>query len=519
MKRVLRLLSIALVASLAVPCLTLAAVNGSHHDLTVFNGAGTNEVCFFCHGIPTTVTLAEEFGNVGQLCVTRCHIGGGSGGFATGTEPIPNIPAYGDENGNAVSRSGTYDAVKTASGFAHGLDRTLLLDAATGSNTVAFTAAAQAWPYGNDPDMECTTCHNVHNNANTPFLHADLFTGGPGGESFCEACHTNRGNSWITAEQAPTGEHPVNVTLVLNTNVARTLGGRLGRYIAIDTYQSTNVYDVTTANGTALNAPGTHYITGGKTAGWNAAANGDRFSCYTCHSPHMPATTGNSNLILRKNVSTTVAARQWNPLCIGCHGQTGGAVNTEQNPGTTAWTHPVGPGAPNMVSAAGNVVTFNNSTGTFTFAVNLARIVSYRGPGSLSGNGVGIDTTTFKPRCTSCHDVHGGDNDSMCIADLDGTTNGQMAGAVCYRCHDGVGLADVADNTGSAGELANVHHRTDPSENITTSAVDADNDTLTMDPPSWAGVSATGDRFGDLTDGLQCPDCHFGVSNGTAHNW
>jgi predicted CXXCH cytochrome family protein len=379
--------------------------------------------------------------------------------------------------------------------------------------------------------MECTTCHNVHDNTQTPFLQRNLFTGGPGAtRSFCEVCHaTDRGANWngaggTTTEIAPNGEHPVNLGLVLGSVSTRTLGGRVGRFIQIDTYGATRVYDVATANGAAgLQTQAQSYVTGGKVSSWGAATTGNTFGCYTCHSAHMDS-GATANLVLRDTVS---ANGQWNPLCLGCHGRLAPSATegNDDNPGLSGFTHPCGPSAPTATNTTGApaAVTFPNSTGaTFTFNVNVSAIRGYPAViGSITNGGVGMDVATFKPRCTSCHDVHGGVAGTMAIADLDGTVDGTMTGAVCYRCHMNGDLPDVTDAAGAAGEAANSHHRTSATAMATPTnawtTADA-GDPLTIDTPSWAGTAMpTGDTFGNLADGLSCPDCH--VFNGTAHNW
>ncbi|GAB6063288.1 hypothetical protein [Deferrisoma palaeochoriense] len=493
-----------------------AAVNGSHHDLSAYQGA--TEVCLYCHGVLDTTAATGNYGNVGELCLSRCHRGGTA--YVTTATVVPEIAATLDESGTVVPVSYSVNAVNVTNGFAHGLNPADLLVSTTGAQ-VTFDAVGQGLPYGTATQLECTSCHNVHDNTNTPFLQLDLFTGGPGGESFCEACHTDRGNSWVGGEAAPNGEHPVNFALILNANVGTSAGNRTnaeryGRYINLDG----NIFDVATANGAALNDPAQHYTPGGKVSTWANAAGGETFGCYTCHGVHVPTNDrpGQPNLILRDAVS---ADGTWNPICVGCHGTDATGVD-DPNPGTTAYYHPVGSAANAGTAGAGNIYTYTTSTGNFSFQVDLSAINAASGGGQngIADNVVGIEGTTGKPRCGSCHDVHGGINNSMALVDLDGARDGAFTGKICDACHTGVGLPDVADNAGSAGEPANSHHRTRTGDWGTATVTDADGDTLNLDGTNAASWLTAADH----ANGLGCADCHVfptagGSTHSTAHNW
>ncbi len=511
-----------LLAGVAVAVLAAAsaqaAVNGSHHDLVTYQG--TTEVCLYCHGVLDTTAATGNYGDVGELCLSRCH---NQAGYVATQDVVPQRAASIDETGAAIALTYTVDAVNVTNGYAHGLNPADLLVSTTGAQ-VTFAAQGQALPYGTAASIQCTSCHNVHDNTNTPFLQADLFTGGPGGESFCEACHSDRGNSWVGGEAAPSGEHPVNFALILGdvgTNPGnRTNGERYGRYINLDG----NIFDVASANGAALDAPGTHYTPGGKVSGFGNAAGGETFGCYTCHAVHVDANGAGwqaPNLILRDAVS---ADGTWNPICVGCHGDEATGVN-DDNPGLQAsqFYHPVGPTANAGSAGAGNVYTYTASTGNFSFDVSLAAIVSASSAGQngISDTVVGIETTTGRPRCGSCHDVHGGINNSMVLVDLDGTRDGSFTGKVCDACHTGIGLPDVADNSGNAGEVADSHHRTTPNNwGGATFTDEGDGDTLNLDGTNSASWLTAADH----ANGLGCADCHVfptagGSTHSTAHNW
>jgi hypothetical protein len=505
-KTLRKILTAAAVTLVAGPA--LAAVNNSHHDLSAFQGA--TEVCLFCHGVLDTTAATGNFGNVGELCLSRCHNGGGFVAAATGV--IPNRPATIDDTGAPVAAVETVNAVNVVAGTgAHGLTKANLLDALDGTTVVGFDGIGLALPYGGNATIECTSCHNVHDNTNTPFLQGDLFTGGTAARpSFCEACHTDRGNSWAGGEVAPNGEHPTNFALVLGDST-RTLGARNGRYINLD---GTIFEQAVPAD---LNVPANEYVTGGKVSGFANATGGETFGCYTCHSAHADINLGaqTPNLILR---NATSANAQWNPICVGCHGQEATGVD-DDNPGlaASAFFHPVGTAANATTGNTGTVYSYATSTGSFSFDVELDPIINVPAVGAIADSVVGFDATTGRPSCGSCHDVHGGATNSMALIDLDGTRDGTMAGKVCDNCHNGVGLPDVADDSGNAGEAANSHHRTRTGSWATATVTDADGNTLNLDGADAASWLVAADH----TNGLGCADCHVfdGSTHSTAHNW
>lgn len=504
-----KLLAAAAAALAAGPA--LAAVNGSHHDLTAYQ-SGATEVCLYCHGVRDLNSATGNFGNVGELCMARCH---NASGYVTDAGVMPNRAASIAENGALIPAVPTVNAVNVTSGYAHGLTKADLLDAATGTSTVAFNSIGLGFPYGGNAVLECTSCHNVHDNTNTPFLQVDLFGGGPAGRpSFCEACHTNRGNSWAGGETPPNGEHPTNFPVVLG-NSTRTNAERLGRYINLDG----TIFEQASPNGTDLNDPAQHYVTGGKVGGFTNAVSGmSTFGCYTCHAVHVDATDAGwqaPNLILR---DATSSDGTWNPICTGCHGVNDQGVD-DPNPGlsTSDYFHPVGSQAAAGTDRGGSIWEYTTSTGSFKFNVSLAALTSLGPAGAIADTVVGIETITAKPRCGSCHDVHGGINNSMALVDLDGTRNGSFAGKICDACHTGVGLVDVADDSGASGEPANSHHRTRTGSWAGTTVTDADGNTLNLDGTEAASWLTTEDH----TNGLGCADCHVfdGSTHSTAHNW
>jgi hypothetical protein len=274
----------------------------------------------------------------------------------------------------------------------------------------------------------------------------------------------------------------IEVALNAAAAAGRNTLGRFGRTIAL----KGTVLDTPTASGAALNAPGTHFDTGGHLGDF-AAANADpgttggNIGCYTCHSAHMPSALNNQLLITAENGQyNPVAGSTTAGLCITCHG----AVATPNNPGATAYYHPTNGEA---VRPYEHTTTYWGATGTWAIVINTTWPA-----GAVTGNpgaGAGQDAIT----CSTCHDVHPAANEGgqMAIRNL-----GQAAGApVCAGCHQG---------GEGAGTARNSHHLTGTAD-------------YTATPYGFTNPSWTAAQFGNLADGLACHDCH--VFNTTAHNW
>jgi len=182
MKKLLTVLALVLIAS---PVFA-NSINGSLHDV----GVGTEDLCAYCHtphnadtsvasaplwnrGISNSVTpytrssmsatpSATPGGDVG-LCLS-CHDG------TAMNSGIVNSPAGGLTNASAIT---------TASA--------LLTTDLTDDHPVGFTATAdggaiQGFIIGNL--MQCSSCHNVHDNAVLPFLKSTNAS-----SALCLTCH------------------------------------------------------------------------------------------------------------------------------------------------------------------------------------------------------------------------------------------------------------------------------------------------------------------------------------------
>jgi Zn-finger protein len=506
----------------------MAAFDNSHHDMRSY--VAQKEGCFHCHGRNSASAgsvLDNQVGTTGALCLARCHSGAGI--LGSNNQLTPTAPPSVNTATYAIT-PGTMDFVITYFSNGHGKTRTNLTNpvfsgAATQANY--WTGAASTWPYVTaSTNLECTSCHAVHDNQNGPFLWAPLAPGTANGtDGFCDRCHFEAGRRGDISA-APAGNHPVNLTVDNVTAAGRSTNGRLGRRILIQAYSATRIFDVvnpapnTLLNGTSAATAwntGGHLITPGTSAAqaaaamtaWTPTGGTQVMGCFTCHSPHRTNQQGENNLTVVEAINTGGTAGTWNPMCVGCHGNaTTQALDADEwmVGEDTAFGHPVG---------ANTGTPYVSSVGDFPFAIATP---TYTNP---EVNQIGTGGTIL---CTSCHKVHGGQATSMAIANL-GQTGSRV---VCKQCHTGVGIPNLNDFS-KGGAVAtghnalNTHHVTMASGLVTPPATLANQtsestsgypNALYINQPSWYS-STTG--IGDLALGMDCADCH--VFNGTAHNW
>lgn len=490
-----------------------AALDSSHHDLPIYDGT-TSQNCFKCHGIirTTTQTVANA-GSVGTFCLQRCHIAGV--GLVSDTNVTPLAPSYFDNAGTFVTPATAVESIVQFN-RSHGS----AMSAQNPGGGFPYSPAAQT-----TGDLECTSCHAVHDNRNSPFSWKPLMAETAGG-GLCDTCHTpyagtSAGSAWTNV--APTGNHPVNFrvstagALGRSTGVSALGNTRSRRLISIDQFTAPGIFDVATPSGTALTGSAAatgSWITGGhmyNTADNSYARYNDTNSilgCATCHSAHAPNNAANggglNNLVL---MQTDRKTEGWNPVCMGCHGgaTTWAANATDWNVGGSGYGHPVGANTDGGTSKNSYLV----STGQFTFAIATSPPAAM----SFGDNG--------EVMCSSCHYVHRPGATKSTIANtmliLDA---GQTTAAICKSCHTGVGLPDVSDrNVGGAGESVNAHHRTRVGSFAAGSIVPGGGAgtpaelSMVIKDPSWRNTTT---RIGDFSTGMDCADCH---TFGTAHNW
>ena len=207
---------------LLVAAAAQAGVVGSKHDLTSATGAspykttGTNEVCVFCH-TPHAATASAPLWNrnvsaagytmynssnsatmdmtaaaaphgVSAVCLS-CHDG------TVAFDSLVNKPGSGTgiPSGWTWNAAGNTMTVATSPLSSLGVDLTndhpisVTYDAAQDPAFVTpVSGAVNGLPLfgASKNQVECSSCHNVHDNANAPFLRTSN-----GGSALCLKCH------------------------------------------------------------------------------------------------------------------------------------------------------------------------------------------------------------------------------------------------------------------------------------------------------------------------------------------
>lgn len=199
------ILLLVMLAVASLPMLATADITGTKHDFSTTGdntgqgfGLSGNQICVVCHtphhgttGLEaplwnhttTTATFTPYSGDsldavVGQpqgvslLCLS-CHDGTvaiDAFGGDPGTTPITGPGLLGTDLSNDHPVSFTYDAA---------------LVAADGSLNDPTAAPIADWLYGAGADqLECASCHDVHDNTNAPFLRLSNDN-----SALCLTCH------------------------------------------------------------------------------------------------------------------------------------------------------------------------------------------------------------------------------------------------------------------------------------------------------------------------------------------
>lgn len=474
---------------------SFAGLDNTHHDIRYY--LPDKDACLVCHGRRDNNfygTLERELGTVGGQCIFLCHSGKGI---------LPETDTLVPEAGPSVStedyttrRSPDYTAVFFTR--SHGRQPGNLKDA-TGK-PVTWPPAGLTWQgFAGGTQLECTTCHSVHDGRYAPFLLSPLAAEYPKMDGFCDRCHLERATGNLTGP--PDGSHPVDFLL---DNQAASIRGDLRRrprrivvqrYGRKDAAGDVNVFDVPAPSPAALTPGGASWSMGGHLSSkpgepmtpWTGPGSRQQMGCYTCHSAHRTAENGERNLVV---VRTVDARNRWNPLCVGCHGAsvTLEGDKAEWDVGTTGYGHP------------GGARTSRDPDGTYTSSVAgfRFRIATPAHVSPQNGNRFGENGELL---CTTCHKVHFGVPGTMAIANL-----GQGTRAVCKSCHDGSGNPLPADGV----QPPNSHHVTVTKERWGEFVAGGRG----FENPSWANTTS---GLGDFSTGMDCADCH--TSNGTAHNW
>lgn len=416
-------LAAALVAAVALSGTALAGLGP--HDRTP-EGSVQGGACAYCHN-NTAAAASRGFKSsnvitgsgwynrpIAQLCY-NCHMGylGGN-----------NVLAAVYDNGSATPATHGFDA--TASGKA--LDVVGNLDAGV---------AASGLPYTTGTDIDCTSCHNVHESNNAPFNMKSGAGTTPAGlqmHEMCVTCHKGR--------DANTSANSGSDGVTLATHPVRI-----------------QIADLTGLTGTVVTKPTTMRAESDAAAtGWRTAAGlwqwgpktefdgtNELMGCTACHTVHN-STMYEDYTFVDNNASTggSVANKfsgDDSELCEQCHSPAGdGAYTTVRGasdhpinefwPGLRVQGAGAGTGADNayypaVVMLPAGWLASNGDTAPAGFVNN--------GPVGYINTGIdadGVATNNGGPHCSSCHEMHGAQ---------DGTKLFQgpavSADGFCFECH------------------------------------------------------------------------------------
>lgn len=485
-------------------------IANTHHDIRRY--LEEEDACLVCHGRESTVNygvLEDDLGRVGGLCLFTCHSGKGLLPETDTLVPKPG-PSVDIEDYSTESRP-DYTAVFFTK--AHGRKPSNLKDGS--GQPVPWPPTQAPWPgVAADRSLECTSCHDVHNNTYAPFLRAPLAATFPDINGLCDRCHPERATNNMTGP--PDGNHPVDFFVGRGAAAQRGNRGRHPRRIAIQKYGDATgtgtvaVFDVPNPSPQALGSLGESWSMGGHLASgpdkgmsdWTGEGT-QQMGCYTCHSAHRPNLRGETSLLV---IAPADPKRGWNPLCAGCHGDatTLEGDRADWNVGMTNFGHPAGSG-----TAPDSQGYYTTSVGGFQFRIAQVAFEPNRQPSNMFGEKGQI-------LCTTCHKVHFGSPATMALAKI-----GQGTKAICKACHNGVGIPNENDllkgGTVTTGHnKANSHHVTATRVVLGGEHLPANEPwgILYIQKPSWAD-DFTG--LGKIDEGMDCADCH--IFNGTAHNW
>lgn len=486
----------------------MASVSGTPHDFTGSGGFGLCQVCHVPHAASSTtnkrlwrtnvtITTGASWDQsvVGDLCAQTCHnsapnVSTANSQGTTAHNVVPTVYA-------ASSHGRTWATLKNT--HTPGADQNIGDKVAT---------ASQGRPYYNQTYMECTSCHNPHDDSLRPFLRK--VAGETTISQVCGGCHnrysTSNGTTNIglnnKGPQAPSDTtdtnsmHPVDISLSdLSGNNEAATGA------ATQFHEPPAALETVVPDTKAWVLGGKFQIAGGgpvAAVGAMVGNNAYQIGCQTCHSIHAPAASTGDNsqsLYLLAIDNEPSGANAGAPLCEGCHGGGyNGTTNgqfvaapytaTDAN-GKQLDDHPIDAvvdGAPKLEawgsttryervpSGAPSVWPFVNS-GTYVPTVNAANFGSQH---------IG------RIICTSCHSAHNA-NGGTSLNRLNGAGTSPATGW-CFSCH--------TNNDMVPGN----HHSTTYQESTNTGG-------------NWSSTSTPAGA-----SKIQCTDCHGAAASApTAH--
>jgi predicted CXXCH cytochrome family protein len=349
--KVLFLLFVAGVAGVIAPVGGLAAVSVTSHDMSVnypsLDEAGICSPCHLPHGTPGERLFPDpgpgglSAGVVGQLCAVCHHSGGGYSGAL---------------GGSAVSDSYVYHP------NSHGHQGQMTVAEHPDADTTYLTASSLPYVSDATPTMECTSCHNVHDDSDRPFLRNDI-------NSLCSMCHNNR--HYDGGASAFVQGAAMAAWGLANSRVANPGSHPVGTDVTASFNDSTQTITISAEFDVGFSAVNDGWKIGGHlTAGDTGGVT--CVSCHTVHGSQDDADDAGANFGATEHVpyvnfltvdqasnvvsytlpgalfrSVASGFGDYNPLCEDCHngslgaGYTLNGGDTAVDPGATTFTHPL----------------------------------------------------------------------------------------------------------------------------------------------------------------------------------
>ena len=201
MKKIFVLLAVMVLISSSA----FAAISGTPHDLSTTNAAGSDEICVFCHtphGGGTDAPLWNRTSVSAGTMYTSNSFNGGVASNTMGDSKLCLSCHSGTAIASALLNPANAGQANPTSGLTIGVPANIGTDLSndhpvgflyTASDAVdveiepiaSVNSAGSGLLFGTgDNEMWCSSCHDVHDNTNTPFL-----TVANGGSLLCLECH------------------------------------------------------------------------------------------------------------------------------------------------------------------------------------------------------------------------------------------------------------------------------------------------------------------------------------------
>lgn len=352
-----------------IPAMSFAGVVGSPHDIAAQGYTRLDDkdkmkssVCNYCH-VPhkakgarlwaTTPPSLKGWGEVGPLCYS-CH-----DGVAIVS---PNV-----------------DASNTAfNPRSHGLKIDDLPDGDDVSKSgLPYTGGAAS------QDIECSTCHNPHDNTNRPFVRANI-------NELCEKCHQRRENSGYGETNAES-THPVH----------KAPQDEVGDPSPIDVQEDFRVgFPREYPSEGGKDTPGVHWTLGGHMSGGGDGT----MECVTCHSVHGKEQIGPQS---DKLLSLDPVMEFSNEFCEGCHrGMRGDGLSQPSfpNPGGTEIARTYHPVDNDTGNGEGRIVPIAEPEGwVFGEGGTVLCTTCHKPHDALANSPILRPTVNSETFCESCH--------------------------------------------------------------------------------------------------------------------